>query len=110
MPRIIEKVVSIFGDKTPSHRLRGSVDGNTVHIDVEIQQPDNPVTVTYKPGISIHIEGENGYRPFREEEVLFAGEIHFFGQGMSNGRTIDGKYFKALDDPLEVNPLEIIED
>lgn len=108
MSRLIEGVVKFFGEKTPVHKLKGSVDdrGN-IRIKVEIEQPKNPVTVTFEPGTQIRIDGEDGYRPIREGEVIFAREVYFYGHGMSTGKTTEGKWFKALNEPKEINPLEI---
>src|SRR3990167_10124904 len=109
MSRFIEFARQLFGEGTPRHTFKALVQGNKISVDVEIEQPKGVMVVKYKPGTEIYFANEEkGYRPFREDEVIFAKEIHFFGMGMSNGQTTKDVYFKALDDPLEVNPLQIM--
>ena len=99
----------VFGSGTPEHHATVEVVNGQIRINVELKQPKGTMVVRYKPGTEISFaDEEGGYRPFGEEEVIFAKEIHFFGQGMSNGQTTKDVYFKAMDDPLEVTPLENI--
>ncbi len=64
------------------------------------------MVVRYKPGTRIHFESEgHKYRKFGVDEEILAKEINFYGEGMSNGITINDDYFKALGDPSEVTPL-----
>ena len=110
MSKLIEWGKRIFGEGTPKHNALARIDGNTLSFHLDIEQPKGPMTVRYKPGTDICFESEGyEYRPFGEEEVIFAKEIHFYGEGMSNGTTLEDKYFKALDDPIEVTPLEVID-
>lgn len=109
MSRIIEFGRRIFGNETPRHNFRVEKSGSMVKVDVEIEQPEGAVAVRYTPGTQICFESEGfKYRNFGDDEVIFASEIHFLGMGMSNGKTVKDDYFKAMDDPLEVTPLEDI--
>ena len=109
MTNFIERIVKTFGEKTPEHKIKTSIQNRAISIEIEELPLKNPVTVRYKAGTSIKIGIGTEYRPFGEEEVVLAKEIHFFGEGMSNGYTTDGRYFKAMDDPMEITPLEIVE-
>lgn len=108
MSRFNEFITQFFGDQTPSHKFEISKKGRQIKVHQEIIQAKNPITVRYEPGIEIKINPEKEYRPFGEDEVIFAREIYFFGEGMSNGYTTEGNYFKAMADPIEITPLKII--
>lgn len=106
MSKIVEWGQRISGSGTPEHHVKARVRGNTLEVELEIEQPDGPMIVRYEPGTKIKISNRDmDYRPFGEEEVILAREIYFFGEGMSTGMTTEGEYFKALDDPIEVVPL-----
>ena len=108
MSAFVERVLQLFGKNTPEHIIRASVTNGIPTFHVEMSPLKNPVVVRYAPGTQIRIDPDEQYRPFGEEEVIFAKDIQFFGAGISNGRTTDGRYFKALGDPSEITPLVII--
>ena len=110
MTKFIERVIHIFGDRTPGHKVKVSVQEGIPTIEMRIEPLKNPVSVRYAPGTEIRIDPDKDYRPFGEEEVIFARDIQFFGAGMSNGYTTDGRYFKALDDPIEITPLTVLKE
>ncbi|OGY17182.1 MAG: hypothetical protein A2785_04160 [Candidatus Chisholmbacteria bacterium RIFCSPHIGHO2_01_FULL_49_18] len=107
MSKFVEWAQSLFGEGTPQHRMKAKIEGQTVKVEISLEQPSGPMIVRYAPGTEIHI-GDEGYRPFGENEVIHAKEIYFFGAGMSNGITLEDVYFKAMGDPLEVLPLKMI--
>ncbi len=108
MPQTIE--TQAFGQGTPSRRIELEQRGPITRVTISIQQATNPVTVKFPPGTEIYFEGQGGFRPLEPEEIVFAKEITFFGEGMSTGRTLEDRFFKAMDDPLQITPLRVIEE
>lgn len=107
MSRIVEFGRRIFGQGTPKHKFSLERKDDKAHIAIELEQPEGAVVVKYSPGTDICFEGEGSkYRKFGKDEVILANEINYYGMGMSNGRTIENDYFKAMDDPSEVIPLK----
>lgn len=101
-------IEQVFGDREdlPRHRLRGYITEGGGEFTLEIEQPKNPVTVKFPEGTRIWFEGEKGYRELEPDEVVFAEETYFFGEGMTTGRMTDGRWFKALNEPAEITPLK----
>ncbi len=104
MPNMYQWIKQQFGSGTPEHGVTASIDGNVARVDVTIEQPKTPMTVLFPPETQISIDGR--FRMLEDDEVIFAKELYYFGDSMTTGTTIDGKHFKALNEPLEIRPLQ----
>lgn len=103
MANIYQRILQRFGSGTPEHSVTASVTGNVARVNLTIEQPQNPMTVVFPPETEIALDGK--LRTLEPDEVIFAKDIHYFGDGMTTETTIDGIHFKALNDPQEIRPL-----
>lgn len=93
----------------PRHRVVGVVTGNEIRMKIQIEQAANPVCLVFPEGTTVFFKDE-GWKELDTDETILASWCEYYGEGMTTGETIQGVFFKVMNDPLEVTPVKEIKE